>query len=143
MSFVDLLSSDVWSEADIVRRTEALVRSEFSRDAETILVRKVQGVALGVPLSAEDEAEVAAFRAVLLAAQAAGVEARADMVRLQAVLDHEAALGRLVLPAIEGDAEDAVERGAAQALVDGASAETLALYALRHPEPEPEGEPDA
>ncbi len=143
MSFVDLLGNDVWSEADIVRRTEALVRREFSRDAETILVRKVQGVALGVPLSAEDEAEVAAFRAVVQSAQAEGVEARADMALLQTVLVHEAALARLALPVVEGDALDAAEREAAQALVNGASAETLSLYAMRHPVPEPEGEPDA
>ncbi|SEJ46812.1 hypothetical protein SAMN05216201_10992 [Pseudomonas linyingensis] len=143
MSCVDLLSNDVWSEADIVRRTEALVRSEVSAEAETILVRKLQGVALGVPLSAEDEIEVEAFRAVVVAAQEEGVAARADMIKLQAVLDHEAALARLALSAVEGNAEDAAERAAAQSLVDGASAETQYLYALRHPAPVTEGEPDA
>lgn len=159
MSFVNLLGNDVWTEHDIVRRTEAMVRSEFSAEAEAILNRKVSGVAFGLPLSAEDQAQVAQFRAVVLAAQAAGAEARADMARVQAVLDYEAALARLDRPLYEGPATvtdgegneipnpeavtDGLEREAATLVVGQVSADTLALYALRHP-PEPEliGVPD-
>lgn len=153
MSFVNLLGNDVWTEHDIVRRTEAMVRSEFSAEAEAILNRKVNGVAFGLPLSAEDEAEVARFRAVVLGAQMAGVEARADMAKLQAVLDYEVALARLDRPLYEGpdtvlDGEgnetpnpeavaDGLEREAATLVVGQVSEDTLALHALRHP-PEPE-----
>ncbi|NTV10366.1 MAG: hypothetical protein HGA47_06275 [Zoogloea sp.] len=132
MGFVNLLGNDVWSEQDIVRRTEAMVRSEFSLEAEIILNRKVQGVTLGVPISPEDEAELERFRDVVTAAQRAGDEARADMTMLGAVMQYEAVLMRLALPLVADSPQDADERSAAQAVVNEAGADVLELYAQRN-----------
>jgi hypothetical protein len=145
MSFVDLMANDVWSEADIVRRTEAMIRSEFSQDAETILNRKVSGMVLGVYTPTEAEmAEMARYQATVEAARVAGDEARADMALLLRVFPMEEAQRRLdrmalvaawdrlqepeVEPIIDPEtgavlneeavAQDAAERAAAHAVVD-------------------------
>lgn len=96
MSFVDLMADDQWSEADIVRRTEAMIRSEFSAEAETILNRKVSGMVLGIyaPTEAE-QAEMGRYQATVEAARVAGNEARADMAILLRVFPLEAAQRRL------------------------------------------------
>lgn len=96
MSFVDLMADDRWSEADIVRRTEAMIRSEFSAEAETILNRKVSGMVLGIyaPTEAE-QAEMARYQATVEAARVAGNEARADMALLLRVFPLEEAQRRL------------------------------------------------
>lgn len=96
MSFVDLMADDRWSEADIVRRTEAMIRSEFSAEAETILNRKVSGMVLGIytPTEAE-QAEMARYQATVEAARVAGNEARADMATLLRVFPLEDAQRRL------------------------------------------------
>lgn len=89
MSFINLMADDVWSEADIVNRTEAMVRSKFSAQEEVILNRKVLGASMNFTLSPADQAEVGEFQATVLAAQFAGQEARADMALLNAVLAFE------------------------------------------------------
>ena len=147
MSFVDLMAEDVWSEADIVRRTEAMIRSEFPAEAETILNRKALGVATGVyVLDEADEAELARYHAVTLAAQVAGMAARADMALLTQVLALEAARRRLDQPVPGSVPEgvddttppdpaaleaDGAERAAAQAVWDAATPEALSLVEMR------------
>lgn len=136
--FINLMGHDVWSEADIVSRTEAMVRSQVSTTDERIINRKLQGALLGqYTLSAQEQEEVERFARVTYEAQAAGVAARADMALLQGALAVEAAQRRLAQPvadpAEEGD--DAV-RAAAQAVVDAASPQVLALVALRNPAPQ-------
>ena len=62
MSFVDRMAEDVWSDADIVRRTEAMIRSEFPAEAETISNRKALDAATVVyVLDEADEAEQALY----------------------------------------------------------------------------------
>jgi len=96
MSFVDLMADDVWAEADIVRRTEAMIRSEFSLETETILSRKVSGMVLGIYVQTEaEQAEMARYQGVVEAARVAGNEARADMALLLRVFPLEAAQRRL------------------------------------------------
>lgn len=96
MSFVNLMANDVWSEADIIRRTEAMIRSEFSLDMETILNRKVLGISIGTYVPTEqDQADIARYDAVAKAAQAEGVAARADMALLLRVFPLEDAQRRL------------------------------------------------
>lgn len=157
MSFVNLMSNDVWSEHDILRRTEAMVRSEFSVTAETILNRKLQGATMGIALSPTDMVEIERFQTVVIAAQTEGINARIDMASLQAVLDYEAALARMAQldydgPAtvLDGEGNEIpnpaavlweAEWNAAAQLVGQVSAETVALHALRHP-PEPVIEPE-
>lgn len=96
MSFVDLFSNDIWSDADITRRTESMIRSEFSLDAETILNRKVIGISLGTYTPTEqDQADMARYNAVAVAAQIEGVAARNDMALLLQVFFLEEAQRRL------------------------------------------------
>ena len=133
-SFINLLADDVWSEADIVNRTEAMIASEFPVNAVAILNRKVTASAIGqYSLSAADQAEVAHYAAVSNAAAASGNAARADMIKLQAALDYERAQARLAHAVVPGDTVDIAERAAAQAVISAASADTLALVALRNP----------
>ena len=95
-SFVNLMADDVWSETDIIRRTEAMIRSEFSLEVETILNRKVSGLALGTyQPTEEDLADMARYDQVAKDAQAAGVAARADMALLLQVFPLEVAQRRL------------------------------------------------
>lgn len=152
MSFIDLMASDVWTEADIVRRTEAMVRAEFSAERETILNRKVSGAIIGsYEMTEQDQAEVALFQQVTLAAKDAGDAARADMALLAQVFEVESAARRLALPEVQPELDeagygtnqeaidqDAAERAQAQAVIDGASPEARALYDLRNPPPPPE-----
>lgn len=152
-SFVDLLASDVWSEADIVNRTEAMIASEFPPAAAAILNRKVTGQTLGqYTLTADEQVELARYAAVSEAARAAGEAARDDMALLQSALEVEAAQRRLALPVFDGPAtvsmeidgmvveepnpavqQDADERTAAQAVISGATSTTMDLVALRSP----------
>lgn len=153
MSFINLMASDVWTDADITRRTEAMVRQYFSADAEMIINRKLQGAALGqYALSAEEMAEVARFNEVVFEARAAGDAARADMAVLNEVLTVEPAFLRLRQPELEPELgedgqvinqdaldQDAADRMAAQSLVEGSSVQVLDLLMQRNPPPpEPE-----
>lgn len=118
MSFINLMANDVWTEADIVRRTEALAHAELTVEEEAILSRKVVSAMLGAwTMTEEDLATQARFAIACAAAHQAGVEARADMALLQAALDVEAA----------------------QALISAASAPVLALIELRNPPKEDDG----
>lgn len=158
MSFINLMANDVWSDADITNRTEAMVRSEFSAATEGIINRKVSGAGLGAyALTAGDQAEIGRFAVVTQAAATEGAAARADMRRLQSARDHEHAAARLVEPVpdlpptitltVDGTttevpnpaiAADAAERAAAQSVLDAAAPDTLALVALRNPPVKPE-----
>lgn len=91
-SFVNLMADDVWSEADIVSRTEAIIRGQFSRETEDILNRKVTGVLLGqYTLSPTEQADLGRYAAASEQARAEGVAARADMALLLQALALEAA----------------------------------------------------
>lgn len=124
-SFVNLMGNDIWTETDIINRTEALIRSEFPDAAVAILNRKATGAALGqYTMTAEEQGELARYVQVCEEARQAGIAARADMALLQAALDVEAAQRRLA-------SEDESERAAAQAVIDAAAPEALALVAAR------------
>jgi hypothetical protein len=149
-SFIDMMADHDWSDADITRRTEAMVRSEFSAEAETILNRKQWAIAVGQitdpAVVAAVQSEAAQFAAVTLAAQMAGVQARADMALLRQALGVEDAQARLALldadePEPYGDGPvpdnaDEIEqwsaaRAAAWLLVNNTTSEVLALVAER------------
>jgi hypothetical protein len=151
MSFISLLANDIWPDADITRRTEAMVRTEFSQEAETILNRKVAGMSLGQYVPTQDDLdEMARFKVVVDAAHDEGVAARADMALLLDTMAYETAMKRLAQPLPPEDAtdeekaQDAAERAEAQAVVDGASQAVIDLYALRNPPapPAPETAPE-
>lgn len=133
-SFINLLANDIWPDADITRRTEAMVRTEFSAEAETILNRKVAGISLNqYTPTPEDLAEMARFKEVVDAAHDEGVAARADMALLSQTLVYEAAVRRLAKEPIPDDIQDEAERSDAQTLIDEATQEVVDLYALRNP----------
>jgi hypothetical protein len=101
-SFINLLASDIWSEADIVNRTEAMIASEFSAHAVAILNRKVTAATIGAyTLTADEQAEVARYAQVCTAAATEGNAARADMALLQSALDCEADPALIALAAPE------------------------------------------
>lgn len=154
MSFIDLMANDVWSEADITHRTEAMLHGQVSKEQELILSRKMIGFSLGLVIpTAEEQVELTTYQLAAEAAQQAGVEARADMALLQEVLDYEAAQARLALPAIidpvmitEGEEEipnpgvaaDMAERAEAQSVIGTVSNNAKSLALLRNPPPEVE-----
>lgn len=156
MRFVNLMADDVWTPADIINRTEAVVRAEFSAQSEVILNRMVSGAVLGqYTLTAEEQAQVARFAAVTLEARAAGTQALADMALLAQAMAVEAAQQRLALPVVDPETgepaqieADADERAEAQAVVDTATQAALDLVADRaaarqaaEAEPPDQGEP--
>lgn len=111
-SFINLMASDVWSEADIVNRTESMIASEFSPADVAILNRIATAAALGqYTLTIEEQGQIARYNAVSLAARDAGNVARADM--------------KLLLEAM------AFEK--ARAVVAAATPAALDLVALRNP----------
>lgn len=151
MSFINLLGSDNWTDADIINRTEAMIASEFPKARIDILTRKVQGQAMGYALTEQETADLQAYQAVCYQAGAAADAARADMVLLNDVMAHERAVERLTrtpvtepLMIAEGEIQilnpavehDMAERGDAQDIIDNAHEQVLALYALRHPVPD-------
>lgn len=157
MSFINMMANDVWTEADIIRRTEAMIRSECSPELEAVINRKATGAALGAyVLTESDAAEMNRYAAVSAAAKTAGDEARADMALLLQVFPVEAAERRLAQPVVEPELDeegvttnqdaidaDLAERTQAQAAVDEASPDVMGWVALRRPpvpEPEPETE---
>ena len=151
MSIVNLLKNDIWSEADIINAGRAAIYSQISFDRQqelqTIMLGHIAGLRTALPA---ELAEIATVQQVTEAQAVANDEARADMARLLAVMDYEAALERLTCAPItepatimEGEVEvpnpwiahDAQERAEAQALIDAATQGTLDLHALRHPAP--------
>jgi hypothetical protein len=110
-SFVNLLASDVWSEADIVNRGRAVIAAQVSEarqnELRTILLGHIAGMRTAAP---EEMAEIALVQSLTEAQVVENARARADMALLGAVLAFEAD------PSLELDAA------------------ALALYGLRHPE---------
>lgn len=144
MSFVNLMANDVWSETDIVTRTEAMIASEFPPAAAAILNRKATGALLGqYALTPGEQAELGRYAAVCDAARAAGTSARADVALLIETLALEAAVHRLKLQEVttqEGVAQDdgryaldVTERAQAAHIVASASPGAVALAELRQP----------
>lgn len=110
MSFIELMDNVVWSEHDIVARTEAMIRSEFSMEEQTILNRKVTAAQLQqYTLSDEEKAAIARFSVLSLQAAAAGKAAREDMALLNEVLALEAAIRTLAEDQFTGPLWEQVE----------------------------------
>ena len=125
MSFVNLLANDVWSEYDIIRRTEAMIRKEFSLEVETILNRKVLGMTTGsYEATPEDLDEIERYTAVVMEAREAGNAARSDMQLLLKVLEMEKAKARLNKMSLE-NAIEIVNRPPVEPIFDEETSEFL------------------
>lgn len=147
MSFINLLSNDIWSDQDITRRTESMVHAEFSLEEENILHRKVTGSISGLyELSLEEQQQLARYTEICEIAKQEGIAARNDMTLLLNVFEVEKAKERLSLPVVEPvlDEEgnitnqeeidnDIQERNDAQITIDNATEEELQLIELRKP----------
>lgn len=138
MSFINMYANDVWSDADIVHHTEQMLHSRVSKEAELILSRKMIGFSLGLIIpTAEEQVELTLYQLAAAEAQQAGIEARADMVLLQAVLDYEAAQARLLVAPVTEPEEavlvDTQECAAAQTTVDTADNNVVSIALLRQP----------
>lgn len=92
MSFIDLMSNDIWTEADILRRTESMIRSEFSLESESILNRKATAATLDNYTLSEDEIyELVRYTAVAENARVEYQNAVKDMHLLHEVFKYEEA----------------------------------------------------
>jgi hypothetical protein len=135
-SFVNLMGFDVWSEADIINRTEAMLRSKYSVQEELILNRKIAGMELGLyTMTPDEQAEMNDFNVTVFTSRAAGDAARADMALLQQALNVEAAQTALnALPAAPTDGSpdpDADQRASLQATISGAPQNVTDLVSQR------------
>jgi hypothetical protein len=130
-SFINLMVNDVWSDADITNRTEAMVRQHISVVEETILNRDITGTAFGVPLSEERMAQVMHLKDILEEARQMGINARSDMALLNRVFVLEAAQIRLARDPIADDSQDIQERAEAQTTLDGVTETELNLLSQR------------
>lgn len=107
ISFVNMMASDIWTEADISSRVQALIRAEVSAEDELKAARLSRKAAP----SASESAFVERVDGVIASAVEQGRQARADMALLLEVLALEA--GTLAM--------------------ESASEKALDLYAVRHP----------
>ena len=83
-------------------------------------------------ITPQEGAAIAAFKALTDEVAVIGVQARADWALLQQVFAVEAAQRRLSVPEPEvPDAQDEAERAEAQAVVDAAAPEVVALVQAR------------
>lgn len=90
MSFIDMMSDQIWTDAEITKRTESIVRSVMPLDDELVLNRKIQGEALGqYVLTDADKADIAKLAQVGFLAQQEGKSARDDMILLLNVFSVE------------------------------------------------------
>jgi hypothetical protein len=142
-SFIDLMASDVWSEADIVNRTEALIASAFPQPRYAILDRKFKGALAGHPevMDAEAQAELLEYQTISFQAGALADAARADMALLLQAMAVETAQRRLAQDPVADDAQDQAARDEAKQTIDAATPEVAALVALRAPPPPQQEEP--
>lgn len=87
-SFVNQLASDVWTDADIQNRVQAIIRAEVSAEDELKAARlHRQGE------RTDDENDfIVRVDTVISAAVVQGRAARADMALLQDALDYESGL---------------------------------------------------
>lgn len=91
-SFVDMMDDTVWTENDIINRTETMIRQYFSSDAENILIRKTSAAIMGqYQLTPEEQQEIHNYAAICAQAQNAGRQAREDMRLLKQAMDYEKA----------------------------------------------------
>jgi len=145
-----MMDNKVFTADEINNRVVSMIRQKFSENDEFKLNRIIQGEALAkyTPTLSE-QAQIDAFSTLVLSARQAGVDAAADSLLLQSVLDYEVAqvrlakapLDPLAYPDVGGInggkvanpalAIDADERAVAQAVVDGASVAVTDLVTAR------------
>lgn len=143
-SFVNLMASDVWSDLDISRRVQALIRSAFTAEDEL----KAARLARQETKTDAEAAFIASVDAAITAALTEGATARSDMALLKDVLHVEDCMRIVALSAIPPALDDqgavtnqdsidadVAAKSAAQAVIDAASDPVKSLVAERNPAP--------
>lgn len=132
-SFIDMMANDVWSDADITNRTEAMIRAVVPVAEELVLNRKAHGAALGqYTLTAEDQADMERLAQAGFAARQAGIEARYDMLVLNEVFEVEKAEKVLADP--DASDEDKIR---AQERIDVSDEDVMRWVEARRPHVDP------
>ena len=143
-SFVNLMASDVWSDLDISRRVQALIRSAFTAEDEL----KAARLARQETKTDAEAAFIASVDAAITAALTEGATARSDMALLKDVLHVEDCMRIVALSAIPPALDDqgavtnqdsidadVAAKSAAQAVIYAASDPVKSLVAERNPAP--------
>lgn len=139
--FINLLGTDIWSEADILARGRALIAAQVSsvrqQELQTIMLGHMAQMRTATP---EELAEIALVGQITQAQSAENDAARSDMALLLAVMAYEQAVKRLAQDIVVSEdtelvAQDITERNTAQALIDTAPLPVQPLYAERNPIP--------
>ena len=144
-SFINLMASDVWTDQDINRRVQALIRSQFTAEDELKAARLARQSSKSGP-----EIEfIASVDAAIAAALDEGHAARTDMALLTQAMNVEECQRILAVEPLAPEYDEAGQidnqprldleatiRANCQAQIDAASPEVLALVALRNPVPE-------
>jgi hypothetical protein len=149
MSFVNLMSNEIWTDYALSNRVAGIIRSTVSQDDELKAARLSRKAAM----SDKEAAFVDRVDADIAAAIEQGRLARADAQLLAAVIEYEAAFDRLdeslVLEPTSIDATDTdgnvtqivnpamltdiAERNDAQLVIDSANADVIVLFTQRNP----------
>jgi hypothetical protein len=145
MSFIDLYSNNVFTDAEITRRTELMVRTHFTQEDELILNRKLSAKMAGVYVpTPEEEADFVRFAMIVLNAREQGILATQDNELLKEILRVEPSYLRLKEPIVEPIYEDGeiinqeeidldlIERTEAESVVNNASEEVMTWINLRN-----------
>ena len=139
---VNLMASEVWSDADINMRVQAIIRYQVTQEDEMKAARLDRKPSK----DSTDIAFIAGVDAVIASAVAEGRQARTDMTLLDEVLLLEQAKLRLACPSLDVELDDQGNvtnqaiidvdleiRTKAQATLDSASTAAKTLLELRNP----------
>lgn len=92
-SFIDLMDDIIWTEVDILNRSESIIRQYYSLDWENILNRKITAALIGqYQLNETEVAEMEGYSTVCKQAQEAAAKSRVDNDLLKQTLEYERAL---------------------------------------------------
>lgn len=109
MSFIDLMSNNIFTEADILNRTQAMVRTFYSDEQEKILSRKVTGMMLGgYSLSIPEQEEIANFSTIVNQAKIENELATIDNELLKQIIEVEKSYLKLQVPIPEEIIEEGI-----------------------------------
>ncbi len=144
MSFINMMVSDYWSDLDINRRVQSLIRFQFTAEDEL----KAARLARQETKTDAEAAFIASVDAAITAALTEGATARSDMALLKDVLHVEDCMRIVALSAIPPALDDqgavtnqdsidadVAAKSAAQAVIDAASDPVKSLVAERNPAP--------
>lgn len=141
-SFVNMMASDIWSDQDINRRVQSLIRSRFTQEDEL----KAARLSRQETKTETESAFISSVDDAIDAALTEGHNARVDRDLLNLVLGVEAQMRVLSQPVLQpvlgedfqvSNQEDidldSVARVEAQAHIDAASVEVMDWVNLRNP----------